>query len=149
MADIKVNVFMISRSFKALQQSAYAPIRKSTGLGQMELQIIFTVFHFPVPATISGIHRHTYFNKGQISVCVSNLLKGGFLKKVPNGNSCFDAFELTEKGVETAKRIAKNTARGRKKLLKGFTDEEAAILTDYLERIMKNAEKYNGKIKFD
>ncbi len=149
MADVKINVFMVSRSLKALQQSAYIPIRKRTGLSQMELQVIFTIFHFPMPATIGSIHKYTYFNKGQISVSVSSLLKGGFLKKVPNGNSCFDAFELTESGIEIAKQIAKNTARGRKKLFKGFSDEEVAKVVEYLNRLLKNAEKYNGKVKFD
>ena len=149
MADIKVNVFLVSRSLKTFQQSAYEPVRKDTGLNQMELQIIFAIAQAPVAVTVGSIHKQTGFNKGQISVCISNLVKNGCLNKIENKEAQFDTFTLSEKGTEVAKRIEKNTAFGRKKLLKGFTQEEANRCKEYLERILKNAKDLDGKIKFE
>lgn len=148
MADMKINVFLISRSLKKLQQCAYEPIRKDTGLTQMDLQIVFTIYQFPVPATVGSIHKHTYFNKGQISVCVANLLKKGYIKKA-EFNSQFDAYVLTEKGNETAGRIERNTAQGRKRLFKDFTQEEVNMCRDFLNRMLENAQNCDPKsIKF-
>lgn len=149
MADIKINIFLVSRSLKRLQQSAYAPIRKKTGLGQMDLQIIFTLSHFPVAATVGSVHKHTGFNKGQISVCLAGLLKKGYLEKIDDKRNPFDLFVLSEKGKEIADNISRNTAYGRKKLLKGFTQEEAKKAKEYLERILQNAKDLDGKIKFE
>jgi DNA-binding MarR family transcriptional regulator len=149
MADIKVNVFLISRSLKALQQSAYEPVRKDTGLTQMDLQIIFSINQFPVAATVGSVHKQTGFNKGQISVCFAGLVKKGYLEKVDDKSSQFDSFILSDKGKELANRIEKNTAYGRKKLFKGFTQEEANKCKEYLERILNNAKELEGKVKFD
>ncbi len=149
MADIKVNVFLISRSLKTLQQSAYEPVRKDTGLTQMDLQIIFSINQFPVAATVGSVHKQTGFNKGQISVCFTGLVKKGYLEKVDDKSSQFDSFILSDKGKELANRIEKNTAYGRKKLFKGFTQEEANKCKEYLERILSNAKELEGKVKFD
>ena len=148
-ADLKINVFLISRTLKALQMSAYDPIRKETGLSQMELQIAFTIYHFPGGSTVGSIHKQTGFNKGQISVSVSNLVKHGYLEKTDTKGSNVDVFALSEKGFELTKRIEKNTSHGRKKLLKGFTKEELNNCADYLDRIFKNAEELKNKIKFE
>lgn len=148
MVDIKVNVFLISRSLKTLQQSAYEPIRKDTGLTQMELQIIFSISQLPISATVGNIHKQTGFNKGQISVCLSNLLKNGYLEKIENKETQIDSFTLSEKGKELAKRIEKSTAHGRKKLFKGFTQEEVDKCKEYLGRMLENAkEELDGKNK--
>ena len=149
MADIKVNVFLVSRSLKTLQQSAYEPVRKDTGLTQMDLQIIFSINQFPVAATVGSVHKQTGFNKGQISVCFTGLVKKGYLEKVDDKSSQFDSFILSDKGKELANRIEKNTAYGRKKLFKGFTQEEANKCKEYLERILNNAKELEGKVKFD
>lgn len=149
MADIKVNVFLISRSLKTLQQSAYEPVRKDTGLTQMDLQIIFSINQFPVAVTVGSVHKQTGFNKGQISVCLTGLVKEGYLEKVEDKSSQFDSFILSDKGKELANRIEKNTAYGRKKLFKGFTQEEANKCKEYLERILNNAKELEGKVKFD
>jgi DNA-binding MarR family transcriptional regulator len=148
-ADIKVNVFLVSRSMKALQQSAYEPIKKDTGLTQMELQIIFSIKQSPVAVTVGAIHRQTGFNKGQISVCVGNLYEKGYLTKVENSKNQFDAFVLSQKGDSIAERIEKNTSLGRKKLLAGFTQEEADKFKEFLERLQKNAKEFEGKVDFE
>jgi DNA-binding MarR family transcriptional regulator len=134
---------------KALQQSAYEPIRKDTGLAQMELQIIFSISQFPVAATVGIIHRQTGFNKGQISVCVGNLYDKGYLMKIKNEKTQFDSFVLSDKGKEIAGRIEKNTSIGRQKLLTGFTQEEADKFKEYLERMQKNAKEFEGKVNFE
>jgi DNA-binding MarR family transcriptional regulator len=148
MSDIKVNVFVITRSFKALQQGAYEPIRKKTGLNQMELQIIYSMAQSPVDATIGDIYKQTQFNKGQISVCVARLFKKDYV--IQSGmRGRFETYCLSEKGKDTADQIEKNASYGRKKLLEGFTKEEIKNFENYLQRLMSNASKAHGKPKFE
>ena len=147
MADIKVNVFYVSRFFKALQQSAYEPTRKETGLTQMDLQIVFNMNQHIKAATVGDIQKQTGFNKGQISVCVANLFKAGYITKIKKDDTRFEAYELSEKGREIAEKLERDTAEGRKKLLKGFTREDMKIFHGYIKRIIKNAEESGADLK--
>ena len=146
MADISANVFLISRGFRALILKAYEPVREKTKLGQMELQIIYALFH-QSRMTVGEIFKNTQFNKGQISTCVSKLTKRGFVEVVDRANTRFDAYALTDKGMEAAKEIDENTKKGRKLFLKGFTKEDAQNFQAYLDRILENIGEFDKAIK--
>ena len=146
MADISANVFLISRGFRSLILKAYEPVRDKTGLGQMELQIIYALFH-QSRMTVGEIHKNTQFNKGQISTCISKLVKRGYVVVVDRANTRFDAYILTDKGMEAAKEIDENAKKGRKRFLKGFTKEEALQFQAYLERILENVGEFEQAIK--
>ena len=146
MADISANVFLISRGFRALILKAYEPVRDKTKLGQMELQIIYALFHQP-RMTVGEIFKNTQFNKGQISTCVSKLSKRGFVEVVDRANTRFDAYSLTSKGMEAAKEIDENAKKGRKRFLKGFTKDEMADFQKYLDRILENIGEFDKAIK--
>ena len=146
MADISANVFLISRGFRALILKAYEPVRDKTKLGQMELQIIYALFHQP-RMTVGEIFKNTQFNKGQISTCVSKLSKRGFVEVVDRANTRFDAYSLTSKGMEAAKEIDENAKKGRKRFLKGFTKEEMVDFQKYLDRILENIGEFDKAIK--
>ncbi len=146
MADISANVFLISRGFRSLILKAYEPVRERTKLGQMELQIIYALFHQP-RMTVGEIFKNTQFNKGQISTCVSKLVKRGYVVIVDRANTRFDAYILTDTGMEAAKEIDENAKKGRKRFLKGFTKEEAAQFQNFLERILGNIGEFDQAIK--
>ena len=146
MADISANVFLIGRGFRALILKAYEPVREKTKLGQMELQIIYALFH-QSRMTIGEIFKNTQFNKGQISTCVSKLTKRGFVEVVDRANTRFDAYVLTDKGIEAAKEIDENAKKGRKLFLKGFTKEDTQNFQAYLDRILENIGEFDQAIK--
>lgn len=145
MTDIKINVFLTSRLLKRLQQSAYAPIRKETGLNQMELQIIFTLNQMKKPATVGDIYKLTEFNKGHISVSVANLAEAGYLKIKNTKKSLYDTYELTKKGANVAQEIENNTLKGRKILFKGFSDAEMQKIQEYFDRMKQNIKEHDEK----
>ena len=146
MADISANVFLISRGFRSLILKAYEPVRDKTGLGQMELQIIYALFH-QSRMTVGEIHKNTQFNKGQISTCVSRMIRKGYVEIVDRSNTRFDAYVLTDKGMEAAKEIDENAKKGRKRFLKGFSKEEAADFQKYLDRILENIGEFEQALK--
>lgn len=146
MADISANVFLISRGFRTLILKAYEPVRDKTKLGQMELQIIYALFH-QSRMTVGEVFKNTQFNKGQISTCISKLTKRGFVEVVDRANTRFDAYALTDKGMEAAKEIDENAKKGRKRFLKGFTKEDVQNFQAYLDRILENIGEFDQAIK--
>ena len=145
MVDVSTNVFLISRGFRQLILEAYAPIRKKTGLGQMDLQIIFALYKNPC-MTVGEIYRNTRFNRGQISTCVSRMIKKGYIEIFDRGNTRFDTYVLTKNGLEAAKIIETNAKNGRKKLFKNFTKEDIQAFQCYLDRILENVGEFDRAI---
>ena len=150
MLDFKFNIFKLSRTLNYFQMCAYEPVHKKTGLNKKELQILFSMAQFPEKkVTIGGIFEQTGFNKGQISVCVANLVKEGYLDEKVDKSSRFSSYSISKKGQKIVDILEKNTAYGRKKLMKGFTKKDIETFRTYFDRILENAEKMKGKIKFE
>lgn len=124
---------------KSLYNKQMTPVCKAYGLTQMELTILLFLANNPDCNTASQIVKCRNLTKSHVSISVKSLQEKGLL-------SCF--YETGDRKTvrlrlsgETAGIVADGRAAQEafgRALLRGFSQEETALLQSFLERIRKN-----------
>ena len=114
------------------------PVRESLGLGRGQPRIL-TYLHENGAATQNDIAAYFGIDPAAVSRMTETLRKNGFLTRTADqGCRRANRLELTEKGKAAAAVWEKECDLVEKKLLAGFSDEEADILKSLLQRLLDN-----------
>ena len=96
--------------------------------------------HFPLFPTVNYISKIGKDNFRSISVSLKRLEKQGFIEKRNDENDMrISHIYINEKGRTALKNIHEKLFDNHKKMLSGFSEEEAKQLRTYLDRIIFNA----------
>ena len=81
----------------------------------------------------------TGVSRASLGVSLRRMEKAGLIVRCPDEKDCrYNMVFLTEEGREKARRVEATLNRLAKAKLKGFTDEETALLLSFCERIRVN-----------
>lgn len=81
-----------------------------------------------------------------VTFLVDGLEKEGLVRRVPSTTDRRTVYvELTDAGLAFAERIVPSLARYMARMLEGFSDEEKHTFCDMLDRVRRNAERFESR----
>ncbi|MFU0833561.1 MAG: HTH marR-type domain-containing protein [Oscillospiraceae bacterium] len=118
-----------------------------TGLFNSQHRLLMILFHHPNISQVE-ISRLLEISPAAVAVSLKKLEKTGCIKRtVAKNDNRTHQIVLTEKGHNIVKMSQKLFGEAESAMLKGFTEEEKTILTDFLSRIRVNLLEYSKQME--
>ncbi len=117
----------------------FRSVLSENGVFQGQDEILFLIMH-KEGLKPSEIAKYLHTSLASISVSLKRLEKQGFIEKRNDENDMrISHIYINEKGRTALKNIHEKLFDNHKKMLSGFSEEEAKQLRTYLDRIIFNA----------
>jgi DNA-binding MarR family transcriptional regulator len=120
----------------------------STGLFNSQHRLLMILFHNPNIFSSRNFQRLEISPAPLLQFLSKNLEKAGCIKRtVAKNDNRIHQIVLTEKGNEIVKISQKLFGEAENAMLKGFTEEEKTVLTNFLSRIRMNLLEYSKQME--
>lgn len=119
----------------------------STGLFNSQHRLLMILFHNPNISQVE-ISKRLEISPAAVAVSLKKLEKAGCIKRtVAKNDNRIHQIVLTKKGNEIVKISQKLFGEAENAMLKGFTEEEKTVLTNFLSRIRMNLLEYSKQME--
>ena len=119
----------------------------STGLFNSQHRLLMILFHHPNISQVE-ISRKLEISPAAVAVSLKKLERAGCIERtVAKQDNRIHEIVLTEKGNHIVKISQKLFGEAETAMLRGFTEEEKTVLSDYLSRIRVNLQEYSKQME--
>ena len=127
---------------KALYEMYSGPVRAKYGLTRMEYSVLLFLSRNPSYDTASAIVEARQFAKSHVSSAVNTLEEKGLItREHRDSNNKTIHLKLTGQAEPILREAEDAAERYKNCLIKGFSEEELLQMSDYFEKICRNAEE--------
>jgi DNA-binding MarR family transcriptional regulator len=101
-------------------------------------------------STPTEVARYTGLTSGSATAMLDRLEKAGFIQRKPNPNDRRGVIvEICDKWREVAMPLVQDIQQAHRQLIASYTDEELAVITDFLKRFTSNVNEAAKAIEKD
>lgn len=109
-----------------------------TGVYRSQHQLLLYIAHTP-NASQKDIAKLHHVSTATVAVSLKKLEQGGYIKRVVDQkDNRFNQICITEKGMEIVDGSIRFFKQFEKQVFEGFSEEELAVLQEYLDRVSRN-----------